>query len=408
MTRDPTHHDGEGKPAFRLHTPPPAWVGDLIAGVFIVAAAFAPFSGEQFRLVNSTTILLAIAPAVVLPLRRRWPIPILVVCLVLYGIPKLLGILSLGATLGVAIAMFGVANRSNVRTTWIVGSITVVAIILLGLPAANANVADPRIVQFALGVAFASAAGNGARSRRGYIRAITQRAERAERTREAEAERRVSEERLRIARDLHDTVAHQIAVISLNAGVATSAIDDHPDRAREALGTIREASRTVLGEIGDLLTMLRSDDPGGDQRHAAPLHGLDQLGDLLEQFRTTGLDVHARIEADLSLITGTSSLVAYRVIQEGLTNAHKHGVDHRAYLLLDATKDSLRIVISNPTADSASAPRRSGPMSLPASGVGLLGLRERVASVRGTVHAGSVPGGWKLTAAIPLSKEGRT
>ncbi len=261
------------------------------------------------------------------------------------------------------------------------------------------------MLQFALAVAFAAAAGDGARHRRAYIEAITERAERAERTREAEARRRVSEERLRIARDLHDTVAHQIAVISLNAGVASSALDTNPERARTALVTIRGASRTVLTEIGDLLNLLRADEPDGAP--TAPQHGLEHLDVLLGQFATSGLGVQRRVEGDLSRVTGAADLVAYRLIQESLTNAHKHGAEHRADLLLQTTGDTLRIVVTNPVPADGAAHRAATDRPVGA-GVGLLGMRERVASVRGTVTAGVAPGGWTVTASIPLPKEDPT
>ncbi len=380
------------------HPVVPPWVGDIVAAALIALAAFAPFPGAEFRPDGWPSTLLVLAPAAVLPFRRRWPIPVLAVCLAIYGIASAIGLLSPGAGLAVAIAMFGVANRSTRRTTIVVGGISVAVVFVLSIPAATENVFDPRVFQFVLAVALAAAAGDGTRSRREYIAAITERAERAEQTREAEALRRVTEERLRIARDLHDAVAHQIAVISLNAGVASSALDANPDRAREALGTIRGAARTVLGEIGDLMTMLRADEPAAVI--AAPQYGLDQLDDLLDQFRASGLDVHARVEGDVGELPGTVGLVAYRVIQEGLTNAHKHGAEHRAHLLLEAAPEHLRIVVTNPT---AGAPDPGAGAS--GSGVGLVGLRERVAAVRGTVQAGPAPGGFRLVAEIPTPKE---
>lgn len=381
------------------HPAMPAWAGDLIAAALIVTAAFAPFPGEEFQPDNWAATVLVILPAVVLPFRRRWPLSVLIVCLVLYGTAAWIGLLSPGIGLSVAIAMFGVANRSTRRATVLIGGLTVLVVFVLSIPAAPGSVFDPRVFQFVFAVAFASAAGDGARSRRAYIAAITERAERAEQTRDAEARRRVTEERLRLARDLHDAVAHQIAVISLNAGVASSALRDDPARAATALGTIRGAARTVLGEIGSLLTMLRADDPADGV--PAPQYGLEQLPDLLDQFRSTGLEVNTRIDGATAHVTGAVGLVAYRVIQEALTNAHKHGTEHRAHLLLEVGPDNLRIVVTNPAGDQPSAP-------LTGTGVGLIGLRERVASVRGTVEAGPILGGWKITATLPLKKENAT
>lgn len=371
----------------------PAWAGDALAVLVIFAFAFAPMPIPDFRPDGLGETLLAIAPAFVLPWRRRWPLPVLAVCLALYGAAAWSGLLSPGIGLGVAISMFGAANRSTRRQTVIIGSIAIVVVFVLSIPAALENVFDPRVFQFVFGIAFAAAAGDGARSRREYIAAITERAERAEQTRESEASRRVTEERLRLARDLHDTVAHQIAVISLNAGVASSALRGSPDRAESALGTIRVAARTVLGEIGGLLQMLRADEDAGVV--APPQPGVAQLDELIDQFRRSGLLVQSRIDGELSRITGAPGLVAYRVVQEALTNAHKHGAEHRAHLLLEVSSDAVRIVVTNPV-DTPSIDDRTG------TGVGLIGLRERVASVHGTVLAGPAPGGWKVDATLPL------
>lgn len=379
---------------------PPAWVGDLFAAAVIVALAFLPFPGHEYAPHNAFTIAVMLAPALLLPLRRRWPIPVLAAVIALYGVAALIGTLSPGIIIASAIAMFGVANRHPRRESVIVTGCAVVAVAVLSLFAALGGVFDPRVVQFVIMIAFAAAAGDATRSRREYIVAVTERAERAEQTRDAEARRRVTEERLRIARDLHDAVAHQIAVISLNAGVATSAIDERPEKAREALVSIRSAARTVLGEIGDLLEVLRTED-GPDERSSSPQQGLDRLDELIARFREVGLTANLRTEGDLSALTGATGLVAYRVVQEALTNAHKHGADHRAHVLITVADDQATIVVTNPV-PSSTAPR---PADSGGNGHGLLGLRERVASVRGTVTPGLAPGGYRVAVSLPLTKE---
>lgn len=381
---------------------PPAWVGDLFAAAVIVALAFLPFPGHEYTPHNAFTIAVMLAPALLLPLRRRWPIPVLAAVIALYGVAALIGTLSPGIIIASAIAMFGVANRRPRRESVIVTGCAAVAVAVLSLFAALGGVFDPRVVQFVIMVAFAAAAGDATRSRREYIEAVTERAERAEQTREAEARRRVTEERLRIARDLHDAVAHQIAVISLNAGVATSAIDERPEKARAALVSIRSAARTVLGEIGDLLEVLRNDD-SLDQHSSSPQPGLDRLDELIAQFRDVGLTANVRTEGDLAAVTGTTALVAYRVVQEALTNAHKHGADHRAHVLITVTEDHASIVVTNPVPTSKDA--RAAAPDTRSNGHGLLGLRERVASVRGTVTTGPAPGGYRVSVLLPLTKE---
>lgn len=372
----------------------PTWVPDLLVSLIVLAMAFAPNPVPDFRPTSALALVLVLLPIVVLPWRRRWPLAVLVVLLALFGAAAATGILSPGIGVAVGVAMYQVTLRNSRRRALIVAACAIVAVMLLSLLAAIGSVYDPRALQFGLIVAFSTALGDATRSRRAYIDAIT---ERAVQSRESEAQRRVSEERLRIARDLHDAVAHQIAVISLNAGVATSVIDERPEKARESLATIRGAARTVLHEIGDLMSMLRAVD--GDDQRPSPQTGTDGLDELLAQFASTGLEVTSRIEGDLERASGAAGLVAYRVIQEALTNAHKHGSEGRAHLLLRIDDEELTITVTNPFDPS----QRGGDGMR--TGLGLIGLRERVASVRGQVDAGASPGGWKVTATLPLTKE---
>jgi signal transduction histidine kinase len=380
-----------------LHPRVPPWIGDVIAAIFIIWSAFIAFPETDFRPSDPFGFALVAAPAVILPLRRRWPIPVLGACVAIFALAAFTGTVWPGIVLAIAIAMFGVGNRSARRTTRITASVTILVIVLINVLASLGSVFDLRVITVAVTVAFAAAAGDGARSGREYIVAITERAERAEETRESEARRRVSEERLRIARDLHDAVAHQIAVISLNAGVASSAIESRPDAAREAVRTIGNAARTVLGEIGSLLEVLRTEDDAGD-RQLSPQPGLDRLDELVGRFAAAGLAVTVRTEGDPSQVDGVAGITAYRVIQEGLTNAHKHGAESRAHVLVHVDEEAVKIVVTNPVLVER-ARDESG------SGLGLVGLRERVAAVRGVVETGPTPGGWRIAATLPLTKE---
>lgn len=377
----------------RLHPGPPAWVGDAFAVLLVVALAFAPLPGTEFRATTPLEWVLVLVPAVLIPLRRRWPLWILGACVAVYCALVVLGIVSPGATIATAVAMFGAANRVSRRTGFLAMVATILVIVATSLIVWQASGFDPRTVQIVLGIAFAGAAGDATKFRREYLQAVTERAIRAEETKDAEARRRVSEERLRIARDLHDAVAHQISVISLNAGVASAALESRPEKTREALGTIRAASRSVLGEIGDLLAVLRADDDAGAP---APQPELDALDALVTSFGRSGLDVVVRDDT-VGRVPASVSRVAYRVVQEGLTDALKHGAERRAHVLLETDAGALRVVVTNPIAAPA-----AGAAPVPPSGYGLVGLRERVAAVRGTLDAGTVPGGFRLAAQLPV------
>lgn len=373
----------------------PRAAGDVIVAALVLMLTFAPSPGDAYQPPAPLTIGLAVVAVLALPLRRRWPIPVLAGVVVLFAVAAFTGALNPGLALAVAVGMFGVTNRLTRGAGFVATAVTVGVVVGLSLVAVLPEW-DPRVIQYGLTILIGAAIGDATRSRRDYITAITERAERAEQTREAEARRRVSEERLRIARDLHDAVAHQISVISLNAGVASSALGSRPERAEEALATIRSAARTVLGEIGDLMDVLRADESAEPSAvGTAPQPSLDQLDRLVQGFRDSGLDVTVRTEGDLRAVPGAPSRVAYRVVQEALTNAHKHGAEHRAHLLLTTGEDALTVVATNPVDDAV----RDAALG---SRLGLTGLRERVASVRGTVETGPVPGGWRLLARLPI------
>ncbi|GAA1851122.1 sensor histidine kinase [Microbacterium koreense] len=374
----------------------PAWLVDTLLIALMIPLTIVRDPGEPIALPDVTTVALVALATAALPLRRRWSLAILGVEITLYGLAAVLGALAPAISFAVAAALFAVTTRIPRRDGIIVTVITVALVLGLGLLAWRGGPTDPRIVQFALTAIIGSVLGDASRSRREYIAAITDRAERAERTREVEARRRVSEERLRIARDLHDAVAHQISVISLNAGVASAAVDGRPEKAKESLATIRAASRTVLGEIGGLLEVLRSD---AEDDATAPGPRLTALDDLTQQFARAGLDVSTRVEGDLARVSGAAGLVAYRVVQEALTNAHKHGAEHRAHVLLSVDGDALTVVVSNPIDIAATS------TDTPGAHLGLAGMRERVATVHGSIETGPGPGGWRVTTRLPLAPE---
>ncbi|MCD2441184.1 histidine kinase [Agromyces sp. SYSU K20354] len=391
----------------------PAWAWDLVAGVLVIAAALLPSVGRggdhgpEAIAFSPWTIAIAIAAALVLPFRRRWPIPVLGAAIALLVVGTLVVGSAFPFVLPVAIAAFGVANRLERRRSVPIVALAIALLIGIELLAGPPQGFDARLVPVPALVGFAAAAGDATRSRRAYIKAITERAERAERTKEAEARRRVAEERLRIARDLHDAVAHQIAVINLHSGVASRAIatDHEPDlpAARTSLTTISGAARAVLSEIGDLLSVLRGDPAvGSDVTPTAPQSGLGGLDELLAGFGASGLDTTVRVEGAPRDIPPAVDRVAYQVIREGLTNAHKHGAVPRAHLLLVYGDDEVDITITNPVGPEG------GPGSPASTGLGLIGIRERVAAVRGTVRtdvAGSVH---RLVAVLPLRREEHT
>lgn len=365
---------------------------DFLAVAVVAAFGLVPFPDEMFR-VRGLLLVLALLPAALMPLRRRWPVAVLGLSLACNVAIALTGVLSPSALLAVAIAAYSVAgSRRRMAGIPCVAAAAAVVFAVNAVPMGG-NWFDSRALQFVMFIVLAGALGDAARSRREYIAAVTERAERAERGRDEEARRRVAEERVRIARDLHDLVAHQISVISLSAGVASSALETKPERAREALTAIRGASRTVLADIGALMALLRSDDADG-QRDLRPQEGLAGLADLVGSFGQVGLRVEVIGDPGGMALSPATDLVAYLALQEGLTNAHKHGTGGRATVAVGSADGTAILTVANPL--------RAGNTQLVPGGHGLRGLRERVSAVRGQVQASCSEGEFRLVISLPI------
>jgi signal transduction histidine kinase len=205
------------------------------------------------------------------------------------------------------------------------------------------------------------------------------------------ARRAAADERLRIAQDLHDVVAHSLGVIAVQAGVGAHVIDEDPGEARKALENISRTSRSSLAEVRALLGLLRSDDGAA----LAPAPGLADLARLAEDIRDAGLDVELDADGVGGLPAGVE-LAAYRIVQEALTNALRHAHANHATVRLDATSGALRIAVSD---DGGGRGTGAGA----AGGHGLVGMRERVAAYGGSLTAGpSHSGGFRVDACVPL------
>jgi signal transduction histidine kinase len=376
-------------PASRQIPAPPAWVWDIVLGALIVVASLAS-ADDVGSGPDSWLWAVELLPAPLMLLRRRLPWVVLAAGVASYVTVTVFGVITPFSTMPAAFALFTLALARP-----LVVSITTAFVAALLMEAVTVPVlgfVNEATVQVIQTVGFATAVGIAVRIHRAYIAALKERADRAEASRDAEASRRVIEDRLRIARDLHDTVAHQISVISLNAGVATATLEGKPDVARDALASIRAASRNVLSEIGALLSSLRLLD---ETAPPAPAVGLAQLDALVQSFEQTGMNVDRVINGGIETVTPAVSSVAYRVLQESLTNAHKHGVGRHAHLAVDIVETGVHIRVTN-LASAAQGTTR-------VAGHGLTGIRERVASVRGTVRIERPENTFRLIIDLPLT-----
>ncbi|MEU3661828.1 histidine kinase [Streptomyces sp. NPDC032940] len=212
--------------------------------------------------------------------------------------------------------------------------------------------------------------------------------ERAERAQAAR--RRADEERLRIARELHDVLAHSISVINVQAGVGLALLDSDPEQARTALTTIKDQSREALGEVRQVLHTLRA--PGDAPRAPAP--GLDRLPELVDQAAGAGLTVE--VEGKPPRLPPATDLAAFRIVQEALTNVVRHSGSRRARVRLARDGGALLLRIDD---DGPATGADAG-----GSGNGLAGMRERAAALGGTIEAGPRPdGGFRVLASLPLT-----
>ncbi|MFJ9118741.1 sensor histidine kinase [Streptomyces sp. NPDC102394] len=293
------------------------------------------------------------------------------------------------------IALYTLADRGSRRTAWIVGVASAVAVTgVFAATHAESLLGARGLLRFDFVIA-ATALGRAVRGRREHLAEARARAERAERTREEEARRRVTEERVRIARDLHDVVAHHITLVNAQAGVAHHLMRTDPDRAYEALAHIKDNSRAALDELRATVGLLRQPDDAPGSR--APIPRLADLDTLVAGIRAGGLPVSVTRTGSACPPAPATELTAYRIVQEALTNTHKHASATRAEVVLDYGPLALRITVTD---DGRPGPPKVGT----GGGHGLVGMRERATAIGGSVTAGPRPeGGFRVVAELPLS-----
>ncbi|WP_245547106.1 sensor histidine kinase [Nocardia brevicatena] len=256
-------------------------------------------------------------------------------------------------------------------------------------------------VFFRIGASVISTAlGESVRSRRVIAADAQERAELAERSREEEAKARVDAERLRIAREVHDTVAHAIAIINVQAGVTAHVLDKRPEQAREALRAIEQTSSQALSEMRAILGVLRE----GDEREPHP--GLDQIRELTGKARDAGLDIAIEQSAPVPSLPSTVGSAAYRIVQESITNVIRHVGPTRVTVTLEPGIDVLHVRVTDEgRRDSTRAPAPTG--SSPTTGRGIIGMRERCQLLGGELDAEPRPdGGFEVAARLPLAPIG--
>ncbi|GAA3117312.1 sensor histidine kinase [Streptosporangium carneum] len=329
---------------------------------------------------------------------RRHPLTVFGIVSLVSFCQWLLGVQPLLFNAAVLVAMYMVASRRTLR--WAVAACLTAE---LGLALSFGQIiTTPDFSSWASVSVFVVAiwiTGIYANTRRRYLESLEERAERAEHERDQQARLAAAAERARIARELHDVVAHNVSVIIVQADGAGYAIDSDPEQAREAIRAISHTGRQALAEMRRMVGVLRAD---GVPEEYAPQPSLSQMSDLVAQVRSSGLPVDFRVTGLPQDLPEGEQLTVYRIVQEALTNTLKHGgPDSRATVEMEYGARELLLRVTD-DGRGAAAPRSP-------DGHGLVGMRERVAVFGGSVEARPRPGGgFQVTARLPIGEAGQS
>ncbi|MGH4033260.1 sensor histidine kinase [Actinomycetota bacterium Odt1-20B] len=371
-----------------------------ISGMSLVAQTNA--EQQEPRLV-ALPVLLALC--LVVALRRRAPEKMLLLAAFTGVVQLIVGVETNVANFAMLVIIYTAAADGPKWASRfaLVGGLCAAPLAQLRWPERNASTFGQIFFTGFLIVPFALAwvLGDSIRTRRAYLAQLEERADRLEKEREAQSKVAVAAERARIARELHDVVAHNVSVMVVQADGAAYVLDTAPDQAKQALETISGTGRQALAEMRRLLGVLRTGEHQESGEYV-PQPDVEQLDELIEQVRTAGLPVDFKVEGTPRPLPSGVELTAYRIVQEALTNTRKHGGENAgASVRLVYFDDGLGLLVED---DGKGAPHELyEDGGADGSGHGLIGMRERVGMVGGTLDAGPRPGGgFRISALLPL------
>ncbi|MER6208978.1 MULTISPECIES: sensor histidine kinase [unclassified Streptomyces] len=386
----------------------PTWVDTFwavfllgLSGVSIASTSYA--SGRHGTAAGAMAVSAVMCVAIAL--RRRWPEKMLVLAAATGLAQLFLDVEPVAADFAMLVIVYTVAATG---ARWasrfaLVSGLSAATLAQIRWPQEGTSSAGLVAIAVFQTVPFALAwvLGDSMRTRRAYFAQLEERAARLEKEREAQAKVAVAAERARIARELHDVVAHNVSVMVVQADGAAYVLDSAPDQAKKALETISSTGRQALAEMRRLLGVLRT----GEHKEAGeyvPQPDVEQIDDLVEQCRTSGLPVDFKVEGTPRPLPSGVELTAYRIVQEALTNTRKHGGPNTgASVRLVYFDDGLGLLVED---DGKGAPHELYEEGgADGQGHGLIGMRERVGMVGGTLDAGPRPGGgFRISALLPL------
>lgn len=373
-----------------------AWAFDVTVAALLVTLSLLMFvpivdGGDADARVAAGVVLLVVHGGC-LAWRRRAPLGVMAANLVSGLAFSALGFPVVALGVAVLVALYTVASRTDrARSLTVLGAtiLLMAAVVLSSSPRGDKTTALGNAV--ALGVTWFL--GESQRARRAYVAQLEQRTAELENARHELARSAVAEERLRIARELHDVVAHSMGMIAVQAGVGAHVIETRPADAKRSLEVIEGASKSALGELRRMLGLLRATD---EQTDTAPSPGLDDVPRLVEEVRTTGLDVALSLDPPPRPVAAGVGLTIYRIVQEALTNVVRHAGARRARVAVWFSKDQARVEVTDDGSGGATA----------TEGHGIHGMRERVSMHGGTLQAAPLAeSGFLVSATIPLGED---
>ena len=365
--------------------------------VTLVLAATHPHKIADGPAFDLTVAVLACLPIILL---RRWPLPLFAVAALIGGAEAALGVVSLPLGGVLALAMYFVAVRLSWRTS---ACAAAAALLALGggllyarlvmeravVGAAAIDGAVPLIAAWSIGVSVAT--------RQRYLTGLARQEERERAARRERAHQEVREERIRIARDLHDIVAHSLGVMTVQAGVGRRLLAKRPEEIEGTLESIEMVGRTAQDELRVVLGLLRDGEP--EAASLAPAPRLADLKELAETVRAAGTPVEVHISGVGRVLSPALELSIYRVVQEALTNVVKHAPGARSTVVVELSADSVRVEVTDDGRSTVSFPGAGTP----GGGHGIIGMRERLGAFGGSLATEFLPdGGFRVLGRVPL------
>jgi signal transduction histidine kinase len=377
-------------------------LGDLLLAVALAATMVVELWKSEGDRTEITPVSVGVIVLASLPVLLRRTRPLLSLVLAMIGLYAVMAVADIYQTVPFPsmVAGYSLALVSSRRTTIAAGLALVPPVIAAIAIFGHEPITTAELPKNLAFVAAPLLLGSAVRERNAHVAALVERAETAERTREEEARRRVGEERLRIARDVHDVVAHAMVAINVQAGVGAHLLDRDPERARRTLEDIKRVSGEALDDLRATLGTLRAPGDEGASAPVLPTQGLGELDELGASLRSAGIEVELDIDPSTATVPAAVSATGYRIIQEALTNVVRHAHGSRARVQVARQDD--RVVID--VTDDGRGAVPVGASTPVGTGNGVRGMRERAQAAGGTLDAGPLAdGGWRVRAILPVA-----